>query len=156
MSDEEGRKTKVGGGGGRGVAIRAPSSVRHRCARARAHARTDASRILKIYTSDGKSGVKYKSVMPPKNSVGAEPPVFPSTIPPPSPTPRCSSPSLPLARPARSSLRTLFRSGGIASLFYLFFFHSPFPPPPLITTRSLNARPVLRRGARPPPSRRCR
>lgn len=65
----------------------------HRCAHARA---VCASRILKTYTSDGKSGVKYKSVMLPKNSVGAEPPVF-------RPPPTCSLPFLASFFPARYS-----------------------------------------------------
>lgn len=130
--NEDARRDYGGGGGGRRVwwierpreeeriAIRASLNVRrarrigasvHRCAHARA---VCASRILKTYTSDGKSGVKYKSVMPPKNSVGAEPPVF--RLP------------LQLVHPPRSVLpRMLFRSVRIASLFYLSFSLLPHP-----------------------------
>lgn len=88
------RGCATGGNGGerigwwkKRIAIRASLNVR-RARRIDARARAVcASRILKTYTSDGKSGVKYKSVMPPKNSVGTEPPVF-------HPSPRCSSPFL--------------------------------------------------------------
>lgn len=90
------------------------SSETHRCIDARTRARAVcASRILKTYTSDGKSGVKYKSVMPPKNSVGAEPPVFRSPLHLVHPLPRFVLP------------RTLFRSARIALLFLpLFLFFS--------------------------------
>lgn len=106
----------------------------HRCARGR------ASRILKTYTSDGKSGVKYKSVMPPKNSVGAELPIFR-----PRQSRRCSlfpfppSPSQPLVARRFAFPHTLFRVPPEmlppSFCFFFFFFASP------ITARSLNAAP---------------
>lgn len=111
------------------IAIRASLNVRrarrigasvHRCAHARA---VCASRILKTYTSDGKSGVKYKSVMPPKNSVGAEPPVF-------RPPPTCSSPSF---RPSPYVIPLCQNRVAFLSLF--LSSSSPFS----ITMCSLNA-----------------
>lgn len=101
----------------------------------RARARC-ASRILKTYTSDGKSGVKYKSVMPPKNSVGAEPPVFPSSRSPPAPifpngtiaTARARTLSLPLAPSLSLSFSRAHSVIPLRRKRIAFFFFSPSSP----------------------------